>query len=126
MNYRETVRSIRSFMGWNRIPTFESNRSEPDKCNNPWKGKTPKCPARISVTMPPDDWLHVPYPRNISADGKNVPCPSYIVNHAIGVPGFNRCTSELQERTMNNHVTMLCSHMNKGKAPKEVSAALTT
>ena len=26
---------------------------------------------------------------------------------------------------MNTHVTMLCSRINKGKAPKEVSAALT-
>ena len=57
MNYRETVRSIRSFMGWNHIPTFESDLSEPDKSNNPWKGKLPKRPARISVAMPPDDWL---------------------------------------------------------------------
>ena len=57
MNYRETVRSIQSFMGWNHIPTFESDLSEPDKSNNPWKGKLPKRPARISVAMPPDDWL---------------------------------------------------------------------
>ena len=41
MNYRETVRSIRSFMGWNHIPTFESDLSEPDKSNNPWKGNLP-------------------------------------------------------------------------------------
>ena len=54
MNYRETVRSIQSFMGWNHIPTFESDLS---KSNNPWKGKLPKRPARISVAMPPDDWL---------------------------------------------------------------------
>ena len=51
MNYRETVRSIRSFMGWNHIPTLESDLCEP------WKGKLPKRPARISVAMPPDDWL---------------------------------------------------------------------
>ena len=57
MNYRVTVRSIWSFMGWNHIPTFESDLSEPDKSNNPWKGKLPKRPARISVAMPPDDWL---------------------------------------------------------------------
>ena len=57
MNYRETVRSIQSFMRWNHIPTFESDLSEPDKSNNPWKGKLPKRPARISVAMPPDDWL---------------------------------------------------------------------
>ena len=57
MNYRETVRSVRSFMGWNHIPVFEADFSEPDKSNNPWKGKVPKRPARVSVAMPPDDWL---------------------------------------------------------------------
>ena len=57
MNYRETVRSIRSFMGWTHIPDFESDLNEPDKSNNPWKGKNPKRPAHISVAMPPDDRL---------------------------------------------------------------------
>ena len=57
MNYRETVRSIRSFMGWTHIPDFESNLNEPNKSNNQWKGKNPKRPARISVDLPPDDWL---------------------------------------------------------------------
>ena len=54
MSYRETVRS---FMGWHHIPTFESDFSEPDKSNNPWKGNQPRKPTRISVAMPPDDWL---------------------------------------------------------------------
>ena len=31
MNYRETVRSIRSFMGWTHVPDFESDLNEPDK-----------------------------------------------------------------------------------------------
>ena len=44
-------------MGWHHIPTFESDYSEPDKSNNPWKGKQPRKPTRISVAMPPDDWL---------------------------------------------------------------------
>ena len=57
MNYRETVRSVRSFMGWNHIPVFEADFSEPDKSNNPWKGKVPRRPACVSVAMPPDDWL---------------------------------------------------------------------
>ena len=57
MNHQETIRSIRSFMVWNDIPTFESDLSEPDKSNNPWKGKTPKCPLHISDAMPPDNWL---------------------------------------------------------------------
>ena len=57
MSYRETVRSVRAFMGWHHIPAFETNFSEPDKSNNPWKGKNPRKPTRISVAMPPDDWL---------------------------------------------------------------------
>ena len=62
MTHRETVRSVHSFMGWNHIRVYESDLSEPDKSNNPWKGRNPKKPARISVAMPPpppppDDWL---------------------------------------------------------------------
>ena len=29
MSYRETVRSVRSYMGWHHIPTFETDYSEP-------------------------------------------------------------------------------------------------
>ena len=57
MSYRETVRSVHSYMGWHHIPTFETTYSEPDKSNNPWKGKNPRKPTRVSVAMPPDDWL---------------------------------------------------------------------
>ena len=57
MTFRETVRSVRSFMGWDFIPVFESDLSEPDKSNNPWRGKHPRKPAHVSVAMPPDDWL---------------------------------------------------------------------
>ena len=57
LTFRETVRSIRSFMGWDYIPVSESDLAEPDKTNNPWRGKHPRKPARISVAMPPDDWL---------------------------------------------------------------------
>ena len=57
MSYRETVHFIRSYMGWHHILAFETDYSEPDKSNNPWKGKNPRKPTRISVAMPPDDWL---------------------------------------------------------------------
>ena len=36
LTFPETVRSIRSFMGWDFIPVFESDLAEPDKTNNPW------------------------------------------------------------------------------------------
>ena len=57
LTFRETVCSIRSFMGWDYIPVFESDLAEPGKTNNPWRGKHPRKPARISMAMPPDDWL---------------------------------------------------------------------
>ena len=57
MSCRETVCSVRAFMGWHHIPAFETDFSEPDKSNNPWKGKNPRKPTRMSVAMPPDDWL---------------------------------------------------------------------
>ena len=57
MNYRKTIRSVRSFMGWHHIPTFESDFTELNKSNNLLKGKIPKKPTRISVAMPPDNWF---------------------------------------------------------------------
>ena len=57
MSYRETVQSVRAYMGWHHIPTFETTCSELGKSNNPWKGKNPRKPTRVSVAMPPDDWL---------------------------------------------------------------------
>ena len=208
MTYREKVRSVRLFMGWNHIPVYESDLSEPDKSNNPRKGKNPKKPARISVAMPPDDWLcqkleklnttvpegypsraqdyaglkkdqfikipksqsrwyqmHTLRPDGPYRPGKNLfswsdkeakvnsqfprlikaasyapsgppSCPisqdylrrwercaregSYVVSSAAG---FNRCSSELQERISAN-VAFLLSKLNKGKAPKDVSESL--
>ena len=208
MTYRETVRSVRSFIGWHHIPAFESDYSEPDKSNNPWKGKQPRKPTRISVAMPPDDWLcqklerlnlnvadgypsraqdsaglkrdqfikvpksqsrwykihlmkpegpHRPgrlvfswhnteakvnsqFPRITRASAYPLTGPpsrpisqeslrrweraaredSYIINHTAG---FNRCSTELQDK-MSQNIALLCSRINKGKAPKEVTGAL--
>ena len=46
---------------------------------------------------------------------------SYVINHAAG---FNRCSSELQDR-MSQNIALLCTRLNKGKPPKEVSSALS-
>ena len=43
-----------------------------------------------------------------------------MTNHA---PGFNRCTSEIQEN-MNEHITFLQDTVVKGKAPREVVGAI--
>ena len=36
------------------MPTFENDLAKPNKSNNHWKGKNPKC-KRISLAMPPDN-----------------------------------------------------------------------
>ena len=207
MSYRETVRSIRSFMGWHHNPAFETDYSEPDKSNNPWKGKNPRKPTRISVAMPPDDWLcqklerlnmtvaegypsrsqdsaglkrdqFIKVPKSqekwykmhlLKSDGPHRPGrsvfnwrnteakvnsqfpritrasaypstgpprpiaqealrrwergareDSYIINHAAA---FSRCSTELQDK-MSQNIALLCSRLNKGKGPKDVSNAL--
>ena len=46
-SYRETIRGVKSFMGWLQIPDFYSVSSSND---NPFTGK-------VSVKLPVDDWL---------------------------------------------------------------------
>ena len=57
MSYRETVRSVRAFLGWSHIPDFELSASDGDHSDNPWKGKHPRKTGKISVELPADDWL---------------------------------------------------------------------
>ena len=44
-------------MGWNYIPDFELEYSDPDKSNKTWKDKNPRAISKISVEIPADDWL---------------------------------------------------------------------
>ena len=58
MNYRETVRSVRAFLGWSHIPDFETAAGDTDnRSHNPWKGKHPRRTGKVSVELPADDWL---------------------------------------------------------------------
>ena len=57
MNYRETVRAVRAFLGWSHIPDFEFSATDGDRSDNPWKGKHPRKSGKISVELPADDWL---------------------------------------------------------------------
>ena len=52
--YRETVRSIRSYMGWDEVPTFEAPATQAD---NPFAGLKPPAPSKLSTKLPPDEWL---------------------------------------------------------------------
>ena len=57
MNYRETCRAVRAFLGWTHIPDFELSVLDGDRSDNPWKGKHPRKTGKVSVEFPPDDWL---------------------------------------------------------------------
>ena len=50
--YRETIRDVRSFMGWNQVPEFDSDSSTQE--DNPFAGTRPQQPGKVSVK---DDWL---------------------------------------------------------------------
>ena len=54
-NYRETVRGIRAFMGWTHIPDQEY--SPTSRTDNPWTGHRSQPVGKVSVLLPPEDWL---------------------------------------------------------------------
>ena len=52
--YRETMRGIRSFMGWSHIPDMDSSNPSDD---NPFAGPKAPVPSKVSVQMPTEDYL---------------------------------------------------------------------
>ena len=54
-NYRETMRGVRSFMNWHRVPEFETVSSAAD--DNPFAGTRVQPTGKVSVKLPVDDWL---------------------------------------------------------------------
>ena len=53
-NYRETMRGVRSFMNWHRVPEFETVSST---ASNPFAGARAQPTGKVSVKLPVDDWL---------------------------------------------------------------------
>ena len=53
-SYRETIRGVRSFMGWHKVPEFESVSSSDD---NPFAGSSVQPTSKVSVKLLVDDWL---------------------------------------------------------------------
>ena len=49
--YRETIRGVRSFMGWHQIPEFDSVSSA---SNNPFAGSRAPPTGKVSVKLPVD------------------------------------------------------------------------
>ena len=54
-NYRETIRGVRSFMGWHQIPDFDSASSSLD--DNPFASSRVKPTGKVSVKLLVDEWL---------------------------------------------------------------------
>ena len=54
-NYGETMRGVRSFMKWHKVPEFETVSSTAD--NNPFAGAWVRPTGKVSVKLPVDDWL---------------------------------------------------------------------
>ena len=54
-NYRETVRGVRAFMGWSHIPDLEY--SPTSRADNPWIDHRSQPVGKVSVNLPPEDWL---------------------------------------------------------------------
>ena len=54
-SYRETMRGIRSYMGWQRIPDTDSGATTSE--DNPFAGPKLHTPGKTSVNLPTDEWL---------------------------------------------------------------------
>ena len=52
-HYRETIRGVRSFMGWHQIPDHSSSSLD----DNPFAGSRTKPADKVSVRLPVDEWL---------------------------------------------------------------------
>ena len=52
--YRETMRGIRSFMGWSHVPDVDSSNPSDD---NPLAGPKAPAPSKVFVHMPTEEWL---------------------------------------------------------------------
>ena len=53
-SYRETIRGVRSFMAWHKIPEFDSVSSSDD---NPFADSQVQPTRKVSVKLPVDNWL---------------------------------------------------------------------
>ena len=53
--YRETIRGIRSFMGWSHVPDIDSSANTSE--DNPFAGPKTPVPGQVSVQMSTEDWL---------------------------------------------------------------------
>ena len=55
VNYRETIRGVRSIMGWHQIPDYDSTSTSLD--DNPFAGSRAKPTGKVSVKLMVEEWL---------------------------------------------------------------------
>ena len=80
--YRETIRGVRSFTGWNQFPPFDSASSSPD--DNSFAGTRAQQPGKVSVKVPVDGWLYRKFEK------LNVTVQEGYLSHASETAGLNR------------------------------------
>ena len=54
-SYRETMRGIRSYMGWTHVLDIDSGTKTSD--DNPFAGPKLQTPGKVSVNLPTEEWL---------------------------------------------------------------------
>ena len=54
-SYRETMRGIRSYMGWHHVPDLDSSAATAD--DNHFAGPKLQTPGKVSVNLPIDECL---------------------------------------------------------------------
>ena len=54
-SYRETMRGIRSYMGWTHVPDIDTGAKTSD--DNPFAGPKLQTAGKVSVNLPTDEWL---------------------------------------------------------------------
>ena len=93
-NYRETIRGVRSFIGWHQIPDYDSTSSSLD--DNPFAGSQAKLTGKMSVKLPVDEWLCKKFEKlNVTvADGypsRNTETGGLLRDQFVKTPRSSKC-----------------------------------
>ena len=99
--YRETMKGIRSFMGWSHIPDIDSTANTSE--DNPFAIPKAPVPGKVSVQMPTEDWLCQKFAKlNLSSREERVELKTTPHNLPRASSRINDiyCVTKLQERLL--------------------------
>ena len=124
-SYRETMRGIRSFMGWTHIPDMDTTTGSAE--DNPFAGPKLQTPGKISgwIARQAGITTSPPQSRPISQDTlrkweKSARESSVICNQAAG---FNRCLMKVQQDMQSQLKAIRLEH--KGKSSSKLSVTVS-